>query len=101
MIATSRTGRRRGEPSTGPPPTEVAINPAGPARMIATSVAAAGVRPSVRGHGGGMTTPEQPPSRPGLADVAAEPAEESVRHERELVGDAPDTGDLVPPDSAQ
>jgi hypothetical protein len=38
---------------------------------------------------------------PSMADVAKEPPEESVGHEREAVGDEPDTGDLVPEDDAQ
>jgi hypothetical protein len=45
-----------------------------------------------------MTEPARTRS---LADVAAEPPEESVAHEREIVGDEPDTGPLVPEDSAQ
>ena len=45
-----------------------------------------------------MTGPERPLS---LADVAAEDPEESVARERDAVGDAPDTGGLVPPDSSQ
>ena len=49
-----------------------------------------------------MTSPEPSPAPvPGLAQVAAEPPEESVRHEREIVGDQPDDGDLVPADDAQ
>jgi len=36
-----------------------------------------------------------------MADVAAEPVEESVAHERDVVGDAPDTGAPVPEDDAQ
>ena len=36
-----------------------------------------------------------------LADVAAEPPQASVDREREVVGDAPDTGPTVPPDRAQ
>jgi len=43
--------------------------------------------------------PERPPV--SLAEVAAEPPEESVRREREAVGDHPDTGPLVPGDDAQ
>ena len=38
---------------------------------------------------------------PSVADVASEPAEESLEHERDAVGDEPDTGDLVPQDDAQ
>ena len=41
------------------------------------------------------------PATPSLADVAAEPAEESMARERDLVGEAPDTGELVPQDDAQ
>ncbi len=36
-----------------------------------------------------------------MADVAAEDPAESIARERELVGDPPDTGDLVPRDDAQ
>lgn len=46
-----------------------------------------------------MTTPDQP--IPSLAATAAEPPQESVGHEREVVGDHPDTGDLAPSDDAQ
>lgn len=60
------------------------------------------------GYSGGMTgtQPEDPATDrpdgvPALAEVAAEPAEQSVRREREVVGDRPDTGGLVPPDDAQ
>lgn len=45
-----------------------------------------------------MTDPERPLS---LAAVAGEDPEESVAQERDVVGDQPDTGGLVPPDSAQ
>jgi len=45
-----------------------------------------------------MTRADEPT---GLADTAAESIEESVRQEREVVGQQPDTGDLVPPDDAQ
>ncbi len=38
---------------------------------------------------------------PSLADVAKEPPEESVRHERDAVGDDPDLGRVVPTDDAQ
>ena len=41
------------------------------------------------------------PTPVSLADVAAEPPEESVAREREVLGDQPDTGDLVPEDDAQ
>lgn len=47
-----------------------------------------------------MTEPQDPPPL-SLADTAAEPPEESVRRERELLGDQPDTGGLVDEDSAQ
>jgi hypothetical protein len=47
-----------------------------------------------------MTDPDRPLSA-SLADVAAEDSAESVAHEKEAVGDQPDTGGLVPPDSAQ
>ena len=46
-----------------------------------------------------MTEPAPLPS--SLADVAAEPPEESVAKEDEVLGDQPDTGDLVPEDGAQ
>ena len=46
-----------------------------------------------------MTGPDRPV--PSLAETAAEPPEESVAHEREVLGDHPDTGPLVPPDDAQ
>jgi hypothetical protein len=36
-----------------------------------------------------------------LADVAAEPPEVSVAKEADVLGDKPDTGPLVPEDSAQ
>ena len=41
------------------------------------------------------------PGPQGLAATAAKSTEESVREEREAVGDQPDTGGLVPPDDAQ
>lgn len=47
---------------------------------------------------------EQQPEFPGrisMADVAQEAPEESVEREGEVVGDAPDTGGLVPEDNAQ
>ena len=47
-----------------------------------------------------MTTADDVPV-PGLGQTAAEPPEESVAREREAVGDAPDTGELVPEDGAQ
>jgi hypothetical protein len=63
------------------------------------------------GYAGGMpsdaTTPSDEQDRsaaeptPRLRTPAAESAETSVQHERETVGDAPDTGGLTPPDSAQ
>jgi hypothetical protein len=43
--------------------------------------------------------PEQP--RISLADVAAETPAESVEHEKEILGDGPDQGPVVPEDSAQ
>ena len=43
----------------------------------------------------------QPESRPTLADVAAEPAEESAHREREVLGNEPDTASVVPADDAQ
>jgi hypothetical protein len=46
-----------------------------------------------------MTEPQHP--APSLAQTASEPPEESIRREREVVGDQPDTGDLVTPDHAQ
>jgi hypothetical protein len=50
-----------------------------------------------------MTEPEAAPRPPvSLADVAAEPPEESVERERILVeAEQPDSGGLVPPDRAQ
>ena len=45
-----------------------------------------------------MTEPARIPS---LADTASESPQESVRREHELVGHAPDTGDVVPADDAQ
>ena len=47
-----------------------------------------------------MTTPDAPLPH-SLADTARESPEESVRREREAVGDQPDTGDLVTPDHSQ
>lgn len=47
-----------------------------------------------------MTQPTEQPA-PSLAEVAAEDPHESVAAEREVVGDSPDTGDLVPPDQSQ
>ena len=41
------------------------------------------------------------PNTSSLAQTASEPPEESVEHEREVVGDAPDTGPLVTPDASQ
>ena len=47
-----------------------------------------------------MTEPDAPVT--GMADVAAEPPEDSVERERDaLGGDQPDTGGLVPEDDAQ
>jgi hypothetical protein len=50
-----------------------------------------------------MTEPQpQPqPSAPSLAQTASESRQESIRREREVVGDQPDTGDLVTPDHSQ
>ena len=36
-----------------------------------------------------------------MSEVASEPAAESVEREREVVGDQPDVGGLVPADNAQ
>ena len=47
-----------------------------------------------------MAHPDSPLGTP-LADVAREDPRESVAREREVVGDQPDDGDLVPPDDAQ
>jgi hypothetical protein len=44
---------------------------------------------------------ESEPAGPSLAQTASESPDESIRREREIVGDEPDTGDLVTPDSAQ
>jgi hypothetical protein len=38
---------------------------------------------------------------PSIAQVAAEPPEESAAKQREVVGDQPDIGDEVPADNAQ
>jgi len=46
-------------------------------------------------------TEAQPPDRPSVSDVAAEPPEQSVAQERDVVGEAPDEGDTVPTDDAQ
>ena len=43
----------------------------------------------------------QPEPLPSMADVANETTEESVAQEDEVVGDSPDTGGVVPEDSAQ
>ena len=45
-----------------------------------------------------MSGPQEPL---GLGATAGESIEESVARERDAVGDAPDDGDLVPPDDAQ
>ena len=63
----------------------------------------------VPGYPAGMTDPqpERGPATsradgvPAVAQVAAEPPEQSVRRERQAVGDRPDTGGLVPTDDAQ
>jgi hypothetical protein len=44
---------------------------------------------------------ESTPLPRSVTEVAGETPEESVRQEREVVGDQPDVGDLVPPDDAQ
>ncbi len=41
------------------------------------------------------------PGPPSLAEVAREPAEQSVAAEAEAVGDSPDVGGLVDDDRAQ
>ena len=46
-------------------------------------------------------THEKDPGVPALADVAAEPPEESVAKEKDIVGDEPDVGGTVPADDAQ
>jgi hypothetical protein len=48
-----------------------------------------------------MTETEPQPAAPSLAQTASESPQESIRQERELVGDQPDTGDLVTPDHSQ
>jgi hypothetical protein len=48
-----------------------------------------------------MTEPDGTATPLSLAATARESPEESVRSERELVGEAPDTGPLVPGDDAQ
>lgn len=45
-----------------------------------------------------MTAPSEPT---GLTATASKSVEESVQQEREVVGDQPDTGDLVSQDDAQ
>ena len=47
-----------------------------------------------------MTAPDAPLPR-SLADTASEDPEESVRRERDAVGDELDTGGLVTPDHSQ
>lgn len=47
-----------------------------------------------------MTSPDEPLGG-SLAQTASESPAESVRREREAVGDQPDTGDLVTPDHSQ
>ena len=47
-----------------------------------------------------MTEPSASPAL-SLAATASESPEESVRREREAVGDSPDVGGLVTPDHAQ
>jgi hypothetical protein len=44
------------------------------------------------------TSPENPPS---IVDVAKESSEESAARQSELLGDPPDTGDVVSSDDAQ
>jgi len=53
---------------------------------------------SPRGYRCSMTNPDRELS---MADVAREDPEESVQHEQEVLGDQPDTGDLVTPDHSQ
>lgn len=50
---------------------------------------------------GVVMSESQPEPGPSMAGVANETAEESVEREEEVVGDSPDTGGLVPEDSAQ
>ena len=45
-----------------------------------------------------MSAPDEPVD---LAATARQSPEESLREEREAVGDQPDSGGLVPPDDAQ
>ncbi len=47
-----------------------------------------------------MTAPDEPLGG-ALAQTASESPQESIRREREAVGDQPDTGDLVTPDHSQ
>jgi hypothetical protein len=47
-----------------------------------------------------MTSPDEPIGG-SLAQTASESQEESIRREREAVGDRPDTGDVVTPDHSQ
>lgn len=53
-----------------------------------------------RGIAAPVTEPREIPPL-SMAEVAAEPPETSVARERQVVGDEPDTGELVPPESAQ
>ena len=46
-----------------------------------------------------MTAPDEPTR--SLADTAGESPAESIRREREALGDQPDTGGLVSPDHSQ
>ena len=41
------------------------------------------------------------PTQSSLAKTAAEAPEESVQRERDVVGEHPDEGPLVPPDASQ
>ena len=76
-----------------------ARRPPGPERLgRADLVDLRGRHPGQAGHQPGMSTPSE---SSGLAATASESPEESVQHEREAVGDQPDTGGLVPPDDAQ
>ena len=47
-----------------------------------------------------MTSPDEPLGG-SLAETASESPEESIRREREAVGDQPDTDGLVTPDHSQ
>jgi arsenate reductase len=69
-------------------------------RALVREILPGGVRPGQSGNITSVTEPEAAP-RLSLAEVAGESAKESADHERELVGDVEDLGDVVPGDDAQ